>query len=248
MDSLKALVKRHLKEFPNFQYYSAFAEFISAIENYHQDLNMGVSSDCCNSLLQSLCRTIIIQIDSTKTEELKSLRTDQLIRKATKLVQKNDDIYEQDFVTQLGKIGIAINAIRNSRGELSHGRCIPRELINDQDLSRLLREITEILSRYLIASFFSFELERSKEEPETEEELPIRYEDNPEFNDLLDDDYPLDGKLIYSEALYNLYYEDYEIKLQAYIDEKEEEEARADYEMQREEELEAQVLLAEEEE
>jgi hypothetical protein len=54
MDSLESLVKRHLKEFPNFEYYGAFAEFISAIENYHQDLHTGVSLDCCNSLLQSI--------------------------------------------------------------------------------------------------------------------------------------------------------------------------------------------------
>ncbi|MEO1672984.1 MAG: hypothetical protein AAFR77_19770, partial [Cyanobacteria bacterium J06631_2] len=46
-----------------------------------------------------------------------------------------------------------------------------------------------------------------------------RYEDNPEFNDLLDEEYPLDGKLLYSQALYTLYYEDYEIRLQTYLDE-----------------------------
>ena len=63
MDSLEALVKRHIKEFPDFQYYGAFAEFISAIETYHQYLHMGVSLDCCNSLLQSICKTIIIEID-----------------------------------------------------------------------------------------------------------------------------------------------------------------------------------------
>jgi len=219
MESLEALVKRHLKEFPDFQYYGALAEFISAIESYHQDLNMGVSSDCCNSLLQSLCKTIITQIDSTTVGSLEPLRTDQLIKKAATLLQKNDDAYERDFVSQLGKIGVHINAIRNSRGELSHGRCIPKELINDQDLSRLLREITESLSRYLISSFFSLALEKqSKEEFEIEEDL-IRYENNLEFNEFLDEEYPLDGKLLYSQALYTLYYEDYEIRLQTFLDE-----------------------------
>ncbi|MEH1924201.1 hypothetical protein [Nostoc sp.] len=43
MESLEVLVKRHLKEFPDFQYYGAFAEFISGIESYHQDLHTGVS-------------------------------------------------------------------------------------------------------------------------------------------------------------------------------------------------------------
>jgi hypothetical protein len=123
-------------------------------------------------------------------------------------------------VVQLGKLGVHINAIRNSRGELSHGRHVPKELINEQDLSRLLREITESLSRYLISSLFSFKLEQVKEEPESEEDF-IRYEDNPEFNELLDEDYPYDAKLLYSQALYELYYEDYAIQLQTFIDEQE---------------------------
>ncbi|MCW6052367.1 hypothetical protein K4039_20285 [Lyngbya sp. CCAP 1446/10] len=217
MESLEALVKRHFKEFPEFHYYGAFAEFVSAIESYHQDLNMGVSSDCCNSLLQSLCKTIITQIDSTTVGSLEPLRTDQLIKKVATLLQKNDDVCERDFASQLGKIGVHINAIRNNRGELSHGRCIPKELLNDQDLSRLLREITESLSRYLISSFFIFTLDKqSKEDIEIEKDQ-IRYEENSEFNDLLDEEYPLDGKLLYSQALYTLYYEDYNIRLQTFL-------------------------------
>lgn len=68
MESLEALVKRHYNEFPDFQYYGAFAEFISAIEDYHQDLHTGVSLDCCNSLLQSICKTIITQVDSIASD------------------------------------------------------------------------------------------------------------------------------------------------------------------------------------
>ncbi|WP_373530038.1 abortive infection family protein [Nostoc sp.] len=223
MESLEALVKRHLKEFPDFQYYGAFAEFISGIESYHQDLHTGVSLDCCNSLLQSICKTIITQIDPKI--EGKSLNkgakseTNNLISEAAKLLQKNDDVYERDFISKLSQIGKHINELRNARGDLSHGKHIPKELLNDQDLSRLLREITESLSRYLISSFFSFALEKkSKEDFEIEEDV-IRYEDNPEFNDLLDEEYPLDEKLLYSQGLYTLFYEDYEIRLQAFLDE-----------------------------
>ena len=127
---------------------------------------------------------------------------------------------ERNFISQLGKIGIYINNIRNSRGELFHGRHIPKELINDQNLSRLLREITESLSRYLISSFFSFKLDEIEEEAEMEEDF-IEYEKNPDFNEVLDEEYPYDGKLLYSQALYKLYYEDYEIQLKAFLDEQE---------------------------
>lgn len=223
MESLENLVKRHLKEFPDFQYYGAFAEFISAIENYHQDLHTGISLDCCNSLLQSICKTIITQIDPTVEIETldkgSSGTTNSLVSKVAKLLQKNDDIYEKGFISEITKLGRCIADLRNARGDVSHGRRIPKELVNDQDLSRLIREITESLSRYLISSFFSFALEKqSKEDIEIEEDK-VRYEDHPEFNDLLDEEYPLDGKLLYSQALYTLYYEDYEIRLQDFLDE-----------------------------
>lgn len=223
MESLETLVERHLNEFPDFQYYGAFAEFIGAIENYHLDLHTGVSLDCCNSLLQSICKTIITQIDPGveigTLDKGSSSTTNSLVSKAAKLLQKNDDIYEKGFISEITKLGRCIADLRNARGDVSHGRRIPKELINDQDLSRLLREITESLSRYLISSFFSFALEKkSKEDFEIEEDV-ILYEENPEFNDLLDEEYPYEGKLLYSQALYELYYEDYEIRLQTFLDE-----------------------------
>lgn len=224
MDSLEALVKRHIKEFPNFQYYGAFAEFISAIETYHHDLHTGVSLDCCNSLLQSICKTIIIEVDPRidigTLDKGSASTTNSLISKAAKLIQKNDDLHERNFIKQITNIGEHISHLRNARGDLSHGKRIPKELLSDGDLSRLLREITESLSRYLISSFFSFELERSKEDIEIEEDL-IRYEANPEFNELLDEEYPYEGKLLYSQALHALYYEDYAIQLQSFLDERE---------------------------
>ena len=58
---------------------------------------------------------------------------------------------------------------------------------------------------------------------EPEAELPggipqIDYDDNPDFNDELDRQNPLDGKMLYSDALYRLYYEDYIIELEAFLD------------------------------
>lgn len=222
MESLETLVKRHLNEFPDFQYYGAFAEFISVIESYHKTLHVGISVDCCNSLVHSICKTIITQITKKKASDLDSREynnADKIIKEAVKLIQKNDDIYERNLTSQLAKIGQHIYDLRRARGEISHGRSIPKELIDDQDLSRLLKEITESLARYLISSFFSFALEKQSKEDFEIKESRIRYEENPEFNDLLDEEYPYEGKLLYSQALYTLYYEDYEIQLQTFLDE-----------------------------
>ncbi len=46
----------------------------------------------------------------------------------------------------------------------------------------------------------------------------IAYDQHPKFNEELDGQYPLDGKLLYSVALYRLYYEDYVIELENYLD------------------------------
>jgi hypothetical protein len=50
----------------------------------------------------------------------------------------------------------------------------------------------------------------------SEEERVIR-----EFNDSLDELYPLEGKPRYSRALYDQYQEDYQIQLQEFIDNRE---------------------------
>ena len=224
MESLESLVKRHINEFPDFQYYGVFAEFISAIESYHEDIHDGVTVDCCNSLLQSISKTIIIQLSSKTTNELDSRqynKTSKLVKSAAQLIQKNEDLHEINFVNQLAAIGEPIYELRRARGTISHGRSIPTALINDQDLSRLLIEITESLSRYLISSFFSFALESLEKDIETEKDR-VDYDENPDFNESLDEEYPYEGKLLYSQALYSLYYEDYEIQLQAFLDDQEE--------------------------
>ena len=69
--------------------------------------------------------------------------------------------------------------------------------------------MTEGLMLYMLKSFYSIH-------PGTGPELA--YEDNPHFNDYLDDVYPLERKPLYSLALFEQYREDYEIQLESYHD------------------------------
>ena len=205
------------------EYYGAFAEFISAIESYHEDIHDGVTIDCCNSLIQSISKTIITQLTTQSVTELDGRqynKTSKLIKEAAALLQKNDDLHELNFVKQISSLGESIYELRRARGTISHGRSIPTSLVNDQDLSRLLIEITESLARYLLSSFFSHALEKQEDEFDSEEEL-IDYTANSEFNDELDKEYPYEGKLLYSQALYTLYYSDYKDQLQDFLEGKE---------------------------
>ena len=221
MDSIEKLINRHLDKFIHFDYYFFF---VQEIEHYHKDIQTGSVIDCCNALLQSISKTIILHLDpKIERQSLNKSSTQKLVKQATKLLQKNDDTYESDFTSRISGLSDAISLLRNARGDISHGKAIPKELIDDQDLSRLMKEITESLSRYLLSSFFAHELD--KEEKQIEElELEIDdqlidYEANPEFNDYLDEQYVYEGKLLYSQGLYTLYYEDYIIQLEEFLSE-----------------------------
>lgn len=77
----------------------------------------------------------------------------------------------------------------------------------------------------MLDTFYSIVFEK-KDAPEEVVELEdqtsglpiVSYEDNTDFNDWLDDKFPLEGRLIYSKALYELYYEDYVIQLEEFRD------------------------------
>ncbi|MEM9273758.1 MAG: hypothetical protein AAGA80_12445 [Cyanobacteria bacterium P01_F01_bin.143] len=147
-------------------------------------------------------------------------------KEAIKLLSREGDILELDFIRACETLINKISNFRNDRGDISHGREVPKTLCSDLNLSRLIIEITESLLRYTLASFFVIDLEKKAKEfeekqvKEEEENINdrIKYESNPAFNDLLDEEYPLDGKLLYSEALHILYYEDYEIRLQNFLE------------------------------
>jgi len=156
----------------------------------------------------------------------KPVSDDAIFKEVIKILSDHGDILEIDFIRACNNLINKISNFRNDRGDISHGREVPKTLRSDVNLSRLIIEMTDSLLRYTLAAFFIVDLERKAREFEAQElqkeEVKISYEKNPDFNDLLDKEYPLDGsKVIYSQALYELYYEDYAIQLQDFLDEQE---------------------------
>jgi uncharacterized protein involved in tolerance to divalent cations len=155
----------------------------------------------------------------------KPISNDAIFKEALKVLSDHGDILEIEFIKACQTLINKISNFRNDRGDISHGREVPKTLKSDVNLSRLIIEMTESLLRYTLAAFFVVDLERKAREFEAKElqkeEMRISYKKNLDFNELLDNEYPLDGKLLYSEALYTLYYEDYAIKLQTFFDEQE---------------------------
>lgn len=222
MDSLKSLITRNIDQFPDFEYYIPIIEKAERNQESHPD----IAIECCLSLIQGISKTIILKLDTTADpNKLENDNTESRVhhqfKRAAELLKVNDDIYETAFTGSCSGLTSALAKLRNARGDISHGRAVPKILQSDIELARLIMEITDSLLRYTLGSFFAIDLDKKAKELERiaqEEEDLIKYEDNQEFNDLLDEQYPYEGKLLYSEALYKLYDKDYTIQLQAFLD------------------------------
>lgn len=224
--NLIVLIGNNLDRFSEFGYYIPIIKKAERNEFPHPDITI----ECCNSLIQGISKTIVLRLDPTadkvKLEKNRSeSSTDTLFKRALICMKENNDVYEDDFVRRGVSLALAISTLRNARGDISHGRAVPKELQSNRELARVVMDMTATLLRYTLASFYTIELEQVKEDIKKEEassyevesDLPlVNYDENDEFNNYLDDQYDLDGKMIYSKALYELYYEDYLIKLDDY--------------------------------
>lgn len=145
---------------------------------------------------------------------------------------------EKELLSKLGnEFCKYIGRIRNADGPISHGQPSPKPNVNSKILASMVEDVTDIIAFHMLEVFslIDFQQEDTPSEEQaivesfmlkTEEELAGISEREKlvrEFNESLDELYPLEGKPIYSRALYDQYQEDYEIQLQEFIDNKEQE-------------------------
>lgn len=213
MQSLKETIERHADEESEFRYYIPIIEKAERNEISHPD----ISIECCSSLFQGISKSIVYRLDLTcDRKAFEKLNLQRQVKKAFSCLKENDDILEDAFAVAAENLSRIAGEVRNARGDISHGRAVPKELQSDRSLARLVMNVAESVLRYMLASYFSIK-------PEIE--AIIDYDENLEFNEFLDLDNPLDGKTLFSLALYQQVYQDYRIQLIAFLDEKELEEA-----------------------
>ena len=223
MQRSSKLIKANQARFPDCAYYLPL--FGKARRNIaaHPDICI----ETCKALLEGISKTIILGLDAAAVrDDLDKKDVEPLVKMAGKLLRANDDIIEDHFINRMGGLAHSLGALRNARGDISHGKAVPKIEESDQDFARLCLQMTDAVTFYLLQSFFSrtkLPVAAAVDGEDAEELLPggipnVEYDDNPTFNEELDRQYPLDGKLLYSDALYHLYYEDYLIELEAFTD------------------------------
>ena len=213
MQNLVALIKRHTRSDSDFRYYIPIIEKAERNELVHPDITI----ECCAALFQGISKSIVHRLDPECDPALLAGYTlPKQVRCAFNCLKENDDVVEDEYARAAENLARIAGTLRNTRGDISHGRAVPKELESDRSLSRLVLNTSEAILRYMLASYFSIR-------PEPEE--LVEYEENPEFNTELDELNPLEGKPLYSRALYEQYYEDYVLQLEDFLYQMDDEES-----------------------
>ena len=189
MKSVRDLIKRYTKTHSHFGYYESIIEIIEA----QKTINPDISIESCKSLIEGLSKAILKQLDNTYNNiEIDALNFQSLFKKAMFKLSENHSEIEIDFINQANKLIVTLGEIRNKRGDISHGKLSPKVVFSSTKYAELIISMTESIVFYILDHFFTIDLAYKE---------PIKYSDNPAFNEMLDEENPLVG-LSFSKALY----------------------------------------------
>lgn len=206
MQTLREIIERHSEDNSEFRYYIAIIEKAERNEIDHPDITI----ECCASLFQGISKTIVKRLDpAAYGEEFENLALQRQVKMALRCLAAGDDAVEMGFPIAAENLVRVVGTLRNQRGDISHGRAVPKELQSDRSLARLVLNVAEPIMRYMLATYFALQPQRLLLPP---------YADNEPFNAYLDELHPLPGKPIYSRALYDQFPEDYVLQLRDYED------------------------------
>ena len=120
-------------------------------------------------------------------------------------LQKGRGFSDIDMMKRLGAVVKYLGEIRNNHCDIGHGRASLKDQVNDADFAEFIIGITDNLCTYMLRRLDQLS------------EKEVQYEDNPAFNQYLDEESPMPGKIFYSKALFEQEFETYEIQLGDYM-------------------------------
>ena len=207
MEKLKHEISR-VKRY-NLEYYHSH---LSLIESYIEE-KPDISIETCKALIEGIS---ILTLFLLKQEPLGSHNKDKfsdLFKRALSELQKGRGFSDVEMVKRLGSVVYYLRDLRNDHCDIGHGRASLKEQVNDADFAELIIGITDNICTYMLRRLDQLS------------EKEVQYGDNPAFNEYLDEDNPMPGKMLYSKALFEQEFETYEILLGDYgLEEDQEEE------------------------
>ncbi len=163
--------------------WQALEAYILRIESY-TDTSPGLVIENCKSLIESIFKTIIVEVENKSAEELK----DDDIGKLNKDVRVILHLEERGYSQIIGSFSSAIAQFRNSLGETSHGKDI--YTLEENRTALFEDEINFLLATTDNIAFFLLSYYKNLYPSFAEKKKELEYEDNPEFNEWFDENEP----------------------------------------------------------
>lgn len=191
MNLTQQLLDRLPSRFHDFDYYRVIVGKIT--EN--QIDNPDIAIESCKSLIEGVSKSIRKHTDKSyrdsqrPTEEL-----GPLFKKAVNSLAHRGANVEEEFTKAAANLVIRLGSIRNERGDISHGKSAPKLVGSSVHFANLVILTTDGIVSFLLHELFVLDLS---------DFVPLEYDDNPEFNGVLDEQVPLEGKVKYSRALFD---------------------------------------------
>lgn len=204
MISVRELIKSNNKYFADFEYYQNIIDIIEQ----NVDSQPDICIETCKSLIEGISKTVLKTLDSSVSDaQIKRMDLAPLFKKAANKLAEYDTEIETDFINRSGSLIENFGVIRNNRGDISHGRAVPKLDCSTPQFSNFVIRITEAIAFYILEHFFRLEQAQKKE---------LIYEDNDDFNQWIDALNPI-GSLSYSKALFTQDRISYEQQLLNYL-------------------------------
>ena len=192
---------------PSFNY---FETHISTIEKT-VETNPALCIETCKSLVESICKTILA---NQNIEHDNYGQFQALVKQTINCLIDANECYKDDLcelARRIASVSQKLAEIRNISGFASHGQDI-NHISMSTTMSLLAYKITDVLGGFIIHYYINHASKRDSR---------IHYEDCQEFNELFDEENPLElGGVILSasEALYKQDYQAYKEIYFSYLD------------------------------
>ena len=214
MQLTSQIIADNSKTFPELDYYYLLIE--KAHKN--QKTNPDICIEACKSLIEGICKTILFRKNAStySNKYMKKVKFDTLLKDAFDNIIEFIPFIEPKvtgaWIELIRKAAFDIAKIRNDRGDICHGRHVPKTDVSLSDFAFMIYNITDNLAFYIIKHFCAM----NKTAHKTEDKDVIDYEENEYFNNHLDAITPLGDKVLYSKALYEQDYNAYMYELEQY--------------------------------
>lgn len=203
MQQIRDILEKHKDSHENFKYYYTLTE---KIEN-NVSKNPDISIESSKSLIEGVCKSILLKLDSSLSKKaVNKMEFKPLYSITCDRISQHVEL-EIDFIYRTSAMIARLAELRNERGDISHGKAVPKIFVSDADTAKMVMHVTDSIVAYILTAYFSIDLSYKDE---------IAYKKNPRFNDFLDESSCFEG-VVYSQALYDQDYDAYEEQLRDYL-------------------------------